>query len=158
MAAIHIYAARTISAPAAVVYSIIADYRGGHREILPAPPFHDLVVEEGGLGAGTVVRFGMTVWGRSRVAHARVTEPDPGRSLVESILETPTVTTFTVTGFADGTCRVSIETDHETGGIRGLFERLTMPRFLEDLYRRELQQLENVAVRHARASGSPVAA
>ena len=46
--------------------------------ILPPRVFHDLTVEEGGVGAGTVIRFGMRVLGVDRWIRARITEWRPG--------------------------------------------------------------------------------
>lgn len=158
MSRLHVYAARTIRARAEVVYPLIADYRDGHPRILPSPPFGRLFVEEGGLGEGTVIRFSMTAFGTTTTTRARITEPDPGRVLVETIIGGSTVTTFSVMPFADGTCRVSIETDHEPSGIRGIIERLAMPRFLTGLYHRELEQLERVARSTLEKTGAPIAA
>ena len=85
-----------ISAPADRLYGIIADYRNGHPRILP-PAFTGLTVEAGGVGAGTRIRVGMRVFGRVMTFPAEITEPNPGRVLVERNLgERPSVTTFTV--------------------------------------------------------------
>jgi len=46
------------------------------------------VVEEGGIGAGTVIRFQMRILGRLRTFHAAITEPEPGGVLVETDLDT----------------------------------------------------------------------
>ena len=51
------------------VYRIIADYRNGHPQILPKQ-FSNLCVDAGGYGAGTVIRFSMTVMG-SRINGGR---------------------------------------------------------------------------------------
>ena len=56
------------------VYSLLANYRDGHPRILPKQ-FSGLVVEEGGIGGGTVIRFQMTVLGRKRNFHAAVLYP-----------------------------------------------------------------------------------
>jgi len=42
-----------VTAPAAVAYGIIADYRDGHPHILPAKYFRNLQVQAGGRGAAT---------------------------------------------------------------------------------------------------------
>ncbi len=52
MPLLHASAERTIPAPAAAVYALLADYRDGHPRILP-PAFSDLTVLQGGIGAGT---------------------------------------------------------------------------------------------------------
>ena len=90
-------ASANVCAPADIVYGIIADYRDGHPHILPREYFDWLEVEQGGLGEGTVIRFQMRVLGQTRVLRAAITEPDPGRVLVETDMgEDGPVTTFTV--------------------------------------------------------------
>jgi hypothetical protein len=54
-------ASAEVKAPAEKVYAIIADYRHGHPQIVPSPPFGRIEVEQGGFGAGTVIRFPMRV-------------------------------------------------------------------------------------------------
>jgi hypothetical protein len=49
-----------------------------------------------GLGAGTVIRFQMTLLGRTDDCHSVITEPEPGRVMVETETIRNTVTTFTV--------------------------------------------------------------
>ena len=78
------------------VYSLIANYNDGHPRILPKQ-FSDLVVEQGGIGAGTVIRFQMSILGKKQHFRAAITEPEPGHVLVETDLEpNGAVTTFTV--------------------------------------------------------------
>src|SRR5690606_26579640 len=72
-----------IAAPPNVVYGIIADYREGHPSILPPRWFTHLHVERGGVGAGTVIRFGMKSDGRVREMRAEGVGPEPGRGRVE---------------------------------------------------------------------------
>ena len=96
MGEIHVSAEQVIHAPAERVYRIIADYRQHHPNILP-PAFSDLRVEEGGVGEGTVISFKMTAGGRTRQTRARVTEPEPGRVLVESGIDSSVRTSPTGT-------------------------------------------------------------
>ena len=44
-------------------YAVLADYLDGHRRILP-PQFTEMTVEQGGIGAGTIIRCQMTAFGR----------------------------------------------------------------------------------------------
>ncbi len=136
-----------IHAPPARVYAILADYRVGHPGILPQPPFHSYEVESGGQGAGTIIRFKMTAMGRTESFRGAVTEPDPGRVLVESYFDTQTVTTFTVDPHGDGNqSRVTFATDLATrGGLRGILERFLITRFLKKTYRREMRNLAQAA-------------
>ena len=136
-----------IPAPAAHVYGIIADYNVGHPAILPKQ-FTSLTVEQGGRGAGTVIRCEMRVLGRTQVFRAAVTEPQPGRVLVETIIEgDPLVTTFTVEPAADGgACDVTISSLIQgKPGLRGMIERLLSPKILEPMYREELRLLNQYA-------------
>jgi hypothetical protein len=135
-----------VKAPPARVYAILADYRHGHPSILPRPPFGELVVEQGGTGAGTVIRFEMTVLGRTRLARGAVTEPGPGRVLAETY-EDGTVTSFTVEPSDEGRhCRVTITTDLETRGwLLGMIQRFLATRLLRSIYVGELAQLATFA-------------
>ena len=132
-----------ICAPAERVYRAIADFRDEHPKFLP-PAFSRFQVEKGGVGAGTIVAFRMTVGGRSRDYRSVVAEPEPGRILTESDLSSSAVTTFTVTPESGDThCRVRIETTWQgAGGIGGFFERLFAPRVLRRLYVDELGRLD----------------
>ena len=78
MPTIRIKSSRRISAPADRVYRCIADYRTHHPAFLP-PAFSNFTVEEGGVGAGTVIHFTLTAGGRTQTFRQRVSEPDPGR-------------------------------------------------------------------------------
>ena len=131
-----------INAPAARVYGIIADYHTGHPSILPKP-FKNLVIEQGGIGAGTIIRFEVHAFGTVTKCRAVVTEPEPGRVLVETNLEpTPSPTTFTVDPAADGGCTVTFVTEATSKpGIAGVIERWLSKRFLAKLYAEELALL-----------------
>jgi hypothetical protein len=142
-------ASAKICAPASVVYSIIANYRDEHGHILP-PQFSDLVVDEGGIGAGTVIRFKMRLLGRTQSFRAAVSEPDPGRVLVETYLDpNTTVTTFIVdSGPAPGHSQVTIATDLPVrDGLLGKVERFLSTKLLLPVYARELELLADRATR-----------
>ena len=135
--------AAQIHAAPARLYGILADYRNGHPSILPAA-FSGLTVERGGTGAGTIIRFRMRVFGRTQTFRATVTEPEPGRVLVETYLETNgAITTFTVNPGPDqGTSAVTISTELPIrAGVLGVIERALTTRFLRPLYVRELELL-----------------
>ena len=150
MAEIRVTAERPIAAPAERVYRYLADYREHHPRFLP-PAFSDFQVEQGGIGAGTVIRFRLRAGGRSQVARQRVAEPEPGRVLSEADLDDPSfATTFTVTPDGDR-CRVLIETTWQRAGVRGLVERLFAPRVLRPLYADELARLDRYAREQAPA-------
>jgi hypothetical protein len=135
-----------IGAPADRLYGIIADYRNGHPKILP-PAFTGLTVEAGGVGAGTRIRVGMRVFGRVMTFPAEVSEPDPGRVLVERNLgDRPSVTTFTVDRLDAVRSRVTISTELPVRhGILGRVEQFITRRFLAPIYTAELARLAAVA-------------
>src|SRR5215467_12948418 len=142
-----ISASATIPARRERVYSLIANYKDGHPRILPKQ-FSGLVVEQGGVGAGTVIRFQMSVFGRKQTFRAAITEPDPGRVLVETDVGTnAAVTTFTVDpGGAPADSRVTISTELPVrSGFLGKIERQMSTLLLRPLYVKELQNLARVA-------------
>lgn len=148
MVRIRAAAARPIAAPAEQVYRYIADFREHHPRWLP-PAFSDFQVEQGGVGAGTVASFRLTLGGRSQRFRTRVQEPAPGHVLTESDAEAGTVTTFMVT--PDGEhCQVRIETVWQASGLRGLVDRLLAPWVLRRLYSDELARLDRYAREQAR--------
>ena len=155
MPRIHAEATATIEAAPDQVYAVFADYRTAHPQILPKPYFSDLVVEQGGQGEGTVFRLKVRVFGVEQAYHMVVTEPVPGRTLIETDLDTGLATTFTITPTAhEGQAQVRIVTDWEgKRGIGGLLERITTPPIMRMIYRKELRQLASyLQQRHAQAS------
>jgi len=129
------------------VYSLIANYNDGHPRILPKQ-FSNLTVEQGGVGAGTVIRFQMSVLGKKQTLRAAISEPDPGRVLVETYLDGKgTVTTFTVNpGTAPADSHVTISTELPVrSGFMGLLERKLSVLLLRPIYAKELQNLARVA-------------
>jgi len=155
----HISASALVQAPAEQVYAILADYRDGHPSILPKKYFLGLDVEEGGVGAGTRISYQMRAFGSTRTAHAEITEPEPGRVLVETDPENGTVTTFTVDPQRGGKgAKVTIATElTPRGGVFGRLEGMMATRFLERVYAQELHQLAVVAEERMRAMEETVA-
>jgi uncharacterized protein YndB with AHSA1/START domain len=144
MAELSLAAEREIGAPAEQVYRYIADYNEHHHRFLP-PAFSDFRVEQGGVGAGTVVTFRGSSGGVSRAFRGEVAEPEPGRVLTETYPDTGMVTTFTVTPAGEH-CRVRIETHWQpAGGLMGLIERLAAPTMMRRLYADELARLDRYA-------------
>src|SRR5688572_10890558 len=130
MSSDRISASAIIAAPPRELYGIIADYREKHPRILPQPPFESLVVEEGGRGEGTVVQVNMRVLGRHQAFRATITEPEPGRVLVETN-DTGYVTTFTVDPLDGGDrAAVTISTEAPHKGLVGALESWFVGRLL----------------------------
>jgi hypothetical protein len=150
MATLEVHAERRVDAPAPTVYGYLADMQNHHPRILPAA-FTDFGVESGGVGAGTVVHYTLNAGGRTRRYRMQVGEPDPGRVLTESDLESSLVTSFTVTPEPDS-CRVEIKTTWQgAAGIGGFFERMFAPKVMQRIYSEELDRLAAYA-----ASGGAV--
>lgn len=129
------------------VYSIIANYNDGHARIVPRQ-FSHLVVEQGGVGAGTVIRYQMRLLGKRETFRAAITEPEPGRVLMETDLDTNgAVTTFTVDpGTAPADSRVTISTTLAVRtGFLGWIEKTISTLLLRPLYVQELANLARVA-------------
>lgn len=154
MGLLRAWAERSVAAPPDRVYRYLADYRQHHHRFLP-PACSDYAVEQGGFGAGTVVNVRITSAGQTRVYHLEVSEPEPGRVLVETDRESGTVTSFIVR--PDGaTSRVRIETTWPGGGgLAGLLERLLAPVFAGRLFTDELARLDRYAREQAESATQP---
>ena len=129
------------------VYALLADYQNGHPRILPKQ-FTGLVVEQGGMGAGTIIRVEMSFLGKKQMLRMAVTEPEPGRVLVETSLEANgPITTFTVNpGTAPADSHVTISTEiKDRGGLPGRIEGLFSKLLLRSIYHKELENLARVA-------------
>lgn len=136
-----------VKAPADRIYAIIADFHNGHRRILPPEYFVSLEVERGGVGAGTIIRFQLCVLGSVREFRAAVSEPEPGRVLVETNLDSGATTTFIITPLdGQNASRVAITSTFATGrGVAGWLERFLATLFLRRVYAKELRLLSAVA-------------
>lgn len=145
---IHIVSASAIiPARRERVYSLLANYNDGHTRIVPKQ-LSGLTVEQGGVGAGTVIRFQMSVLGKKQTFRAAISEPEPGRVLVETDLETNgAVTTFTVdAGNAPADSRVTISTAVPVrSGFPGWLEKSFATLLLRPIYKQELTNLARVA-------------
>src|ERR1700761_5200916 len=118
MGTIEVSAERPVAASSDTVYGWLADYVDHHHRFLPAA-FSDYKVESGGTGTGTMVSFTVTAGGRTRPYTMLVSEPEPGRVLVETDQGSSLVTTFTVTPTGE-TSNVCIASSWQgAGGIGG---------------------------------------
>ena len=144
-----ITACSVVAAPPGAVYAAIADYRESHPQIVPPNFFRNFVVERGGVGAGTIVRFEAVVFGRGFPMRSEITEPIPGRVLAERDMDRGTYTTFTVEPRDDGRSSfVTISTTFPArsgrlGGLLAGMERAFMQRLLVPMYHQELRRLEH---------------
>ena len=155
MTKIKARAAAILEARPEDVYATIADYRHGHPFILPKKHLYDLQVEQGGYGAGTVIRFKSRLLGVEQSFYQRVSEPEPGRVLREEDIESKQneQSTFTVTPVEGGKrahVEISMSMD-PSPGLRGLSERLAVTMLFPSLLRQEIHLLEGVAQRRGQA-------
>lgn len=145
MPLIHVSQSKLIPAAPGRVYAIIADYTAGHVQILPRRYFSNIKIEQGGVGAGTVIRFQMHAFGSTQELQAEITEPIPGELLVETIAQTGATTSFRVVPDSGGQAsRVTIATDWETKGLLGWAQSLLIPQLLRKVYTEELDNLASV--------------
>jgi hypothetical protein len=132
-----------IAAPPPRVYGVIADYRQHHPQIVPREYFPRLDVLAGGVGAGTRTRVQMRVLGATREFEQVITEPEPGRVIMESEADGPSVTTFTVDAMEGGAAthlRIATELVARPG-LAGALERLVTSAMLRRIYRKEIARL-----------------
>jgi hypothetical protein len=142
MARLHAESTAVVDATPEQVYAVFRDYRGHHARILPPEYFVDYHVEEGGEGAGTRFRLRTRVMGQERAFHMVASEPEPGRVLTETDLDTGQTTTFTFEPVAGGRCQVTIASDWEApGGLMGLVERLATPAVMGRIFGAQLRRL-----------------
>jgi ribosome-associated toxin RatA of RatAB toxin-antitoxin module len=136
-----------------IVYSIIADYKNSHPKILPKPPFVSLVVEEGGFGAGSVLKVQMKVAGKIQTFKTVVTEPEPGRILVETN-DTGYITTFTVEPHNDGkNSYVTFTTEiPDNSKLSKKLEFFFTKFYLPLVYKKELQMLAEEALNQSKTN------
>ena len=147
---VHAEAEGSVAAPPAEVYVFLTDYRR-RPEILPAN-YQDYRVEEGGTGAGTVVRYRFKAGPRERDYRVRAETPDTA-TLVERDLESTLVTTWKVTPSGGGST-VRIETEWQgASGVGGFFERTFAPKALSRVHSDTLARLAT-AVSAAAARGA----
>ena len=152
MGLIKISADALVPAAAETVYAILADYHDKHPRILPRPPFGDLTVNQGGSGAGTEISFTMQVMGKTQTFHATISEPEPGRMLVETDVERGTVTTFVVEPRGATQAHVTITTEMPgPEGFAGRLQQWFTGRLLRPVYQKELANLAELAGQAAAA-------
>ncbi|MGZ6253869.1 MAG: SRPBCC family protein [Candidatus Binataceae bacterium] len=143
---IHVELTSVIKAPPARVYAILVDYHVDHPRILPRWFFKSVQVLKGGTGAGTEILVHTGIAGGYRKLRMTVAEPEPGRVLTETDIDTGVKTSFTVTPSAAAASAVTIATDWpQQRGLAGKYEAWMVPKLLRAVYRAELSQLASLA-------------
>jgi hypothetical protein len=133
-----------IEAKPDVIYQVIADYRNGHPNILPKKYFTSLSVEQGGIGADTIIRTTMKFMGATQELRLFVTEPVPGKILQEEDPVAQVRTQFKVEPLPDQRrCEVTILTIwNKQPGMNGFVSQLINPPVARSIYRQELALLK----------------
>lgn len=132
---------RTLRASREHAYAALADYRRARPDLLPAE-FSGYEVHSGGTGAGTTVGWTLQATPRrSRDCLFTVTEPEPGRRLVETDANSSMVVAWTVRGTPGG-AEVEVTAGWQgAGGIGGIFERIFAPKGLNRIHDQVLAAL-----------------
>ncbi len=143
MSMINVIASAVIDASPEAIYAVFSDYEVAHKAILPKPYFEDMVVLEGGQGAGTVVDVHMNVFGNKKTYHLTVSEPKPGRLLTETDFNTGERTHFIMEPLENGRrTKVTIDSKFNTSpGFAGKIERLITPPITRHIFKKELANL-----------------
>jgi hypothetical protein len=145
-------ATKIINAPPEIIYNIIADYLNGHPYILPKEYFRYIEVEEGGFGAGTIVNFEMRLLGQTKSFRSLITEPEPGRLLVETDINSKTLTSFQVVPYGNGhQTRLTIATELKG---RNIVEEFIAKYLLQKVYSEELELVADLAELRSRSTAS----
>ena len=132
-----------VNAAADTIYKVIADYRSHHPAFLPKNYFRKIEVEEGGVGEGTLFHAEMEVYGNKSSFRMRVSEPQPGRVIQETDLESGLETTFTVEPISADHSIVTIATRWERpAGSKGWLESKLRGMIMRRIYTEELALLE----------------
>lgn len=143
---IHSEATQLINAPIDVVYGIMTDYEVGHPAILPKQYFKNVRVEKGGRGAGTVITVDVEVYGVKRSFYMQVSEPEPGRVLMEVDEAQGVYTTFSFKPVNAQQTQVTISSEiRPSKGVQGFFEKLFNPAINRRIYKEELDILNRYA-------------
>lgn len=133
---------KIIQTPPETVYNIVADYCNGHPRILPKDYFLSIEVEQGGFGAGTIVNFEMRLLGQTKSFHSIITEPEPGRLLVETDIKSKIPTSFYVVPLGNAhQTRLTITTELKGQNI---VEGFIAKYLLQKIYREELELVAGV--------------
>jgi hypothetical protein len=98
-----------------------------------------------------VVTFQFAPGGRRRDFRQTLTEPEPGRRMVETDANSSSVTTFLVDPIdAEKSSKVTISTQwNGVRGIGGFFERIFAPRVMRGIYMDQIRRLDEYARSHA---------
>ena len=123
------------------VYAVLADYRHEHAHIVPRKYVRNLEVEAGGVGEGTIIRYRARAFGIERPSRAIISEPEPGRMLIEQETTSTLRTIFTVTPAQHGQ-QTHVQIASHWQPSRNPFkaiEQLFYPLIMRDMFAQSLQ-------------------
>ena len=144
MATASVQASKQINQPASKIYGAIADYQKHHPNFLPRNYFKKLEIESGGVGAGTIFKADMDVYGNKSTLRMKVTEPQPGRVIQETDLASGLFTTFTIEPLGTAQSNVTITTQwQQPAGLKGWLQSKVQAFFMGRIYKEELDLLAN---------------
>ena len=145
MGEIAVVVEQTYDAEPKTVFAALADY-AGVRPTMLAPEFTDFEVLDGGVGAGTRIGYNLhATKKRVRAVEAAVTEPTPGRQLLETDSKSSLLVLWDVVPADGGGSRLKVRVNWQgAGGIGGFFERRFAPAGIRRIYTTELGRLEQV--------------
>ena len=140
----NITATKLMDARPEDVYNVFSDYVVAHNAILPRPFFTGMEVKKGGRGAGTEILVHTKALGQEREMFMVVSEPTPGRDLMETEPATGLVTHFLVEPLNGGRqAKVTISTDFPIpAGFSGWLQKTIQAPLIRPVY---LKELDNVA-------------
>lgn len=132
---------RRLPGTAEQAYAALADYRVARPALLPAE-FSRYEVLAGGTGADTTVGWTLQATRtRTRACLFTVTEPYPGRRLVETDTNSSMMVAWTVHSTEGGCEVVVVASWRGAGGVGGIFERIFAPKGLNRIHDRVLAAL-----------------
>jgi hypothetical protein len=143
MGEIAVVLERAYDASSEAVFGALADYAKVRSTIL-APEFTDFEVLEGGVGAGTRIGYRLhATEKRIRQVDAVVTEPVPGRQLLESDRNSSLTVLWEVVAVSEGRSQLTVRVNWQGAtGIGGFFERRFAPAGIRRIYSTVLDRLQ----------------
>ncbi|BBZ02328.1 hypothetical protein MCHIJ_17650 [Mycolicibacterium chitae] len=134
-----------INAAPDAVLAAVADYNEVRPKIL-SPHYSGYEVVQGGVGAGTVVRWKLQAT-KSRVRDVQANVDVAGKTVIEKDANSSMITNWTVAPAGTGST-VTVKTSWQgAGGVKGIFEGIFAPLGLKKIQAEVLenlkQQLEN---------------
>lgn len=129
---------------AEALFGALADYKTVRPTIL-APEFTDFQVLDGGVGAGTRIKYNLhATKKRVRQVEATVTEPVAGQQLLEADQNSSLTVLWAVAEISGSRSQLTVRLNWQGAtGIGGFFERQFAPAGIKRIYQTELDRLQS---------------